>query len=70
LTISDFLKRYKRNLEERIDDLSVALTSGSIQDMEQYRAMVGEIQGISFAVEELSALLKRYDEDGEDTISS
>jgi len=33
--------------------------------MEQYRAVVGEIQGLSFAVEELQSLLKRFDDDTE-----
>jgi hypothetical protein len=31
--------------------------------MEQYRSMVGEIQGLSFAVEEISILLRKYDEE-------
>jgi len=44
----------------------VAITSGSIADMEQYRSMVGEIQGLSFAVEEIKALLKHYEEDDDE----
>tara|TARA_R100001509_G_scaffold107343_1_gene63792 strand:+ start:152 stop:352 length:201 start_codon:yes stop_codon:yes gene_type:complete len=63
LRILEFLSKYKRNLETRIDDISVAVTSGSVSDMEQYRAMVGEIQGLSFAVEEISTLLRKYDEE-------
>jgi hypothetical protein len=31
--------------------------------MEQYRSMVGEIQGLSFAVEEIKALLSKYERD-------
>ena len=34
------------------------ITSGNVKDLEQYRAVVGEIQGLSFAVEELQSLLK------------
>jgi conjugal transfer/entry exclusion protein len=41
----------------------MSITSGSASDMEQYRAMVGEIQGISFALDEIKTLLKRYIED-------
>lgn len=66
MTITDFLTKYKKLLNNRIDDLSVVITSGSIKDMEQYRNHVGEIQGLSFALEELVSLLKRYDDD-EDT---
>ncbi len=43
----------------------MAVTTGSVQDMEHYRAVVGEIQGLSFAVEELQSLLKRFDDDAE-----
>ncbi len=63
MRILEFLSKYKRNLEQRIDDISVAVTSGSVSDLEQYRSMVGEIQGLSFAVEEISILLRKYDEE-------
>ena len=66
MRILEFLSKYKRNLETRIDDISVAVTSGSVSDMEQYRSMVGEIQGLSFAVEEISILLRKYDEEEND----
>ena len=70
MTITDFLTKYKRLLNNRIDDLSVVITSGSIKDMEQYRSHVGEIQGLSFALEELVSLLKRFDDNDEDTSSA
>ena len=66
MRILEFLSKYKRNLEQRIDDISVAVTSGSVSDLEQYRSMVGEIQGLSFAVEEISILLRKYDEEEND----
>jgi len=66
LRLLEFLSKYKRSLETRIEDISVAITSGSIADMEQYRSMVGEIQGLSFAVEEIKALLKNYEEDDDE----
>tara|TARA_B100001248_G_scaffold43209_1_gene27608 strand:+ start:11515 stop:11727 length:213 start_codon:yes stop_codon:yes gene_type:complete len=66
----ELLTRYKRNLDKRTDDLSIAITSGNVKDLEQYRAIVGEIQGLSFAIEELQSLLKGYDEDAEETVST
>ena len=65
MTLPEFITKFKRNLESRVEDLSVAITSGNVKDMEHYRAIVGEIQGLSFAVEELQSLLKRYDDDTE-----
>lgn len=41
----------------------MSVTSGSAADYEHYRAMVGEIQGLSFAVDELRTLLKRHLDD-------
>tara|TARA_A100001388_G_C28764468_1_gene499865 strand:- start:1995 stop:2207 length:213 start_codon:yes stop_codon:yes gene_type:complete len=66
----ELLTKYKRNLDRRTEDLSVAITSGNVKDLEQYRAIVGEIQGLSFAIEELQSLLKGYDEDAEETVST
>ena len=65
MTLPEFITKFKRSPESRVEDLSVAITSGNVKDMEQYRAVVGEIQGLSFAVEELQSLLKRFDDDAE-----
>ena len=65
MTLPEFITKLKRSLESRVEDLSVAVTSGNVKDMEHYRAVVGEIQGLSFAVEELQSLLKRFDDDAE-----
>lgn len=65
MTLPEFITKFKKSLESRVEDLSVAITSGNVKDMEQYRAVVGEIQGLSFAVEELQSLLKRFDDDAE-----
>tara|TARA_B100000424_G_scaffold125420_1_gene95013 strand:+ start:7939 stop:8148 length:210 start_codon:yes stop_codon:yes gene_type:complete len=65
VTLPEFITKFKRSLESRVEDLSVAITSGNVKDMEHYRAVVGEIQGLSFAVEELQSLLKRFDDDAE-----
>ena len=53
MILLELLTKYKRNLDRRTEDLSVAITSGNVKDLEQYRAIVGEIQGLSFAIEEL-----------------
>ena len=65
MTLPEFITKFKRSLESRVEDLSVAVTSGNVKDMEHYRAVVGEIQGLSFAGEELLSLLKRFDDDAE-----
>ena len=61
--IADFLHKYKKDLTNRIDDISISLTSGSASDIGHYKAMVGEIQGLSYALEHIQTLLKKVDDD-------
>ncbi len=63
MDVVDFLSRYQKTLQTRIDDISLSVTSGSASDMEHYRAMIGEIQGITYSLEELRALLKKVNYD-------
>ena len=63
MDVVDFLSRYQKTLQTRVDDISISLTSGSASDMESDRAMVGEIQGITYSLEELRALLKKVNYD-------
>jgi DNA-directed RNA polymerase subunit N (RpoN/RPB10) len=52
-----------------MDDISLSITSGGVSDWEDYKARVGEIQGVAYALDELKALLKKvnYVEDTDRT---
>ncbi len=63
MQVTDFLYKYKKVLNTRIEDISISLTSGNASDMEAYKAMVGEIQGLTYSLEQLSALLEKVDND-------
>jgi hypothetical protein len=65
--ITDFLQKYKKDLTNRIDDISISLTSGSASDIGHYKAMVGEIQGLSYALEHIQTLLKKVDDESDST---
>lgn len=69
MDVLDFIKRYQRILVTRMDDISISITSGGVSDWEDYKARVGEIQGVAYALEELKALLKKvnYVEDTDST---
>ena len=69
MDIVNFVSRYRRALNNRIEDISVSVTSGGVPNMESYRASVGEIQGLTYALDELQTLLKKanYDEDSDST---
>lgn len=63
MKVTDFLHKYKKALNTRIEDISISLTSGNASDMESYKAMVGEIQGLTYALEQLRTLLEKVDND-------
>ena len=63
MDVVDFITRYQKTLQTRVDDISISVTSGSASDMEQYRAMIGEIQGITYALDELRSLLTKANYD-------
>jgi len=65
--IAYFLHKYKKDLTTRIDDISISLTSGSASDIGHYKAMVGEIQGLSYALEHIQTLLKKVDDESDST---
>jgi len=65
--IADFLHKYKKDLTNRIEDISISLTSGSASDIGHYKAMVGEIQGLSYALEHIQTLLKKVDDESDST---
>ena len=69
MDVLDFIKRYQRILVTRMDDISISITSGGVSDWEDYKARVGEIQGVAYALDELKALLKKvnYVEDTDST---
>lgn len=65
MDLTEFIRKYQKNLKLKVEDISVSLTSGSISNIEDYRARVGEIQGVTYALDELKALLEKvnYDQD-------
>ena len=70
MDVVDWAKYLYKRIEERQQDLGEALSHGSVKDWEQYKMSVGEIRGLSFAREEIRALLERNVDDVEDFISS
>ena len=70
MDVVELAKYLYKKLEQRQGDLSSALSHGSVQNWEQYKMTVGEIRGLSFAREEIKALLEKNVDDVEDLISS
>ena len=70
MDVADFSKYVYRLLEQREEQVAEMLTSGGVQNFEQYQRLVGEVQGLVYAKEEIKSLLEKNVEDGEDIIRS
>jgi len=60
MDVVDFAKHLYKKYQEREEELAQVLVSGSPRDWEQYKQIVGEIQGLSYASAEIRTLLERY----------
>jgi hypothetical protein len=65
-----FAKAMYKQLDERREMLADQLVLGAVTSLEQYRQVVGEIQGLDYARESLKSLLEKSDDDVEDTLRS
>ena len=70
MDVVELAKHLYKKIEERQNDISNALSSGSVQNWEQYKMSVGEIRGLSLAKDEIKTLLEKNVDDVEDFISS
>ena len=59
MDVLNFIKDYQKILITRVDDISLSITSGGVTDWEDYKARVGELQGVTYALDEMKALLKK-----------
>ena len=69
MDIVQFSQALYKVLRERENDLRDQLAYGAAQDYEQYRSMVGELQGVSFAIAEIKSLLEKSEDDVEDLLT-
>ena len=70
MDVVDFAKYMYKLLQEREQEIARALAHDAARDWEQYKLLVGEVRGLSYAREEIKALLENNADDVEDLISS
>ena len=57
MQLETVIVKLNRLLNQRLEDLSVAVTSGAIDNMENYKYMIGQIKALELVRQELSNLL-------------
>tara|TARA_R100000951_G_scaffold38161_1_gene32392 strand:+ start:2516 stop:2728 length:213 start_codon:yes stop_codon:yes gene_type:complete len=70
MDVADFAKYVYNLLAKREEQIADMLTSGGVSNFEQYQRLVGEVQGLVYAKEEIKTLLEKNVDDGEDIIRS
>ena len=70
MDVVQFAQSLYKVLREREFDLRDQLANGIAQNYEQYRSMVGELQGVATAIDEIKTLLEKTEDDVEDLFAS
>ena len=55
-------------MRNRTEALSISITSGSVDNMEKYRYIVGQITALEATLQELSNLLEDKEQNGKGTV--
>ena len=64
MNLESVITRLIRHLNTRIDELSVAVTSGGIDRMTKYNYIIGQITALEATKQELSNLLEDKEQNG------
>ena len=67
----DFIDKIRKIIKMRHDDVVVAMTTGTVDSMEKYQYMLGQIRTYQYLLQEISTLLnKKEQNDSEGTVIS
>ena len=68
MQLENVITRLLRFIDTRVDALSISVTSGSVDNMEKYRYIIGQINGLEAVRQELSNLLEDKEQKNEGTV--
>ena len=68
MQLENVITKLIKFMKTRAEALSISITSGSIDNMEKYRYIVGQIAAIEAILQELSNLLEDKEQNGKATI--
>ena len=68
MNLESTIVQLNRFLTKRVQDLSVAITSGGVDNMESYKYIIGQINALEATRQELSTLLDNKEQKSEGTI--
>ena len=68
MQLENVIKRLIKFLNTRLEALSMTVTSGSVDSMENYKYITGQINGLEAVRQELSNLLEDKERNGKGTV--
>ena len=67
MQLENVINRLLKFLRNRLDNLSVSVTSGGVDNMENYKYIIGQINALEATRQELSNLLNDKEQNGKGT---
>jgi len=64
MEIENVIYRLQKELERKIQSLSISVTSGGVDNMETYKYIIGQINALESVRQELSSLLDKEQNEG------
>ena len=68
MQLENVINRLLKFLRNRLDNLSMSVTSGSVDNMENYKYIIGQINAHEATLQELSNLLEDKEQNGKGTV--
>ena len=68
MDLESTIVQLNRFLTQRIQDLSISITSGGVDNMESYKYIIGQINALEATRQELSNLLDNKEHKNEGTV--
>ena len=66
----DLIQKLRRVIKMRHDDVVAAMVSGSIDNMEKYQYMLGQLRTYQYMSQEISSLLDKKEQKNDGTVIS
>ncbi len=68
MQLENVITKVLRFIDTRVEALSISVTSGSVDNMEKYRYIIGQINGLEAVRQELSNLLNDKEQNEKGTV--
>ena len=68
MQLETVIKRLLKFIDTRLDALTLTVTSGSVDSMENYKYIIGQINGLEATRQELSNLLEDKEQNEKGTV--